>query len=143
MYKNGAYLHPDGICTFCVWAPLKQQMTLHIVHPWDCRYAMEQDEEGYFHITLQNIPEGTRYFYEPSNTESFPDPASFAQPDGVHGASIEAFLKPIHHTLRFVGMEPSAPFVTYNAFNIDDERHHAIMHAYRDYLAHLSLLKIK
>lgn len=88
MYKNGAYIHPDGICTFRVWAPLKQQMVLHIVHPWDRRYTMKQDEEGYFHITLQNIPEGTRYFYKPDNNESFPDPASFAQPDGVHGASM-------------------------------------------------------
>ena len=29
--------------------------------------------------------------------------------DGVHGASIEAFLKPTHHTLRFVEIEPLAP----------------------------------
>lgn len=70
-------------------------------------------------------------------------PESAYQPEGVHGSNIDAFLKPIHHTLRFVGIEPTAPFVTYNAFNIDDERRIEITQAYQDYLARLPLLQSK
>jgi NAD(P)H dehydrogenase (quinone) len=45
-------------------------------------------------------------------------PLSAYQPDGIHG-DIKQFFKPIHHTLRFVGLSPLEPFVAYAVMNID------------------------
>lgn len=33
------------------------------------------------------------------------------QLDGAHGATIDSFLLPVHHTLRFAGISPIKPFV--------------------------------
>lgn len=61
-------------------------------------------------------------------------PESAYKLDGVHGGTIDVFLKPIHHTLRFVGVESVSPFVTYNAFNIEKPRQDEIVRNYRTYL---------
>lgn len=50
---------------------------------------MEQSTKGYWNKSLKNLSEGTLYKYiiNDSNEEPFPDPASFFQPEGVHGPS--------------------------------------------------------
>lgn len=53
-------------------------------------------------------------------------PESAYQPDGTHQATIESFLKPIHHTLHFAGIETLKPFVTYAAMDVEDDRKLAI-----------------
>jgi NAD(P)H dehydrogenase (quinone) len=45
-------------------------------------------------------------------------PLSAYQADGMHG-EIDAYLKPIHHTLKFAGFEILAPFVSYGVMNMD------------------------
>ncbi|MBA3660960.1 MAG: NAD(P)H-dependent oxidoreductase [Gammaproteobacteria bacterium] len=64
-------------------------------------------------------------------------PATAYQTDGVHGATLDTFLHPIHHTLRFVGMQISSPFVTYGAFNLTLEQQKNIIKNYKNYLDHL------
>lgn len=64
-------------------------------------------------------------------------PESAYQTDGLHQASIHAFLHPIHHTLRFVGIETLAPFVTYAAFNLDAVQNEKIVNDYLGYLDNL------
>lgn len=64
-------------------------------------------------------------------------PESAYQVDSLHGGTIDIFLKPIHHTLRFVGIEPVSPFITYNAFNIDKPRQEEIVKDYHAYLKNL------
>ena len=59
------------------------------------------------------------------------------QSDGVHGATIESFLYPIHHTLSFVGISPITPFVSYEVFNIDQRRVDEIISQYKTYLGQL------
>jgi maltooligosyltrehalose trehalohydrolase len=95
MKKHGAYLDENGSCTFRVWAPLHDIMILHIHTPQEQLFTMEKDEEGYFAASLQGITAGTRYTYRPGDENDFPDPASFAQPEGVHGPSMV-----IHHPVR-------------------------------------------
>lgn len=58
--------------------------------------------------------------------------------DGVHGATIESFLYPIHHTLCFVGISPITPFVSYEVFNIDQRRVNEIISQYQTYLRRLN-----
>ena len=72
---------------FTVWAPLKRIMVLHIVHPKDQQFQMTKDEEGYWQVTVENLPNDTCYFFKPDGEQDFPDPASRYQPEGVHGPS--------------------------------------------------------
>ncbi len=77
---------PEG-CTFRVWAPEKEKMTLHVVHPEERMIEMQKDGQGYFSVTAAGTGPGTRYFYKPGDDASLPDPGSQFQPEGVHGPS--------------------------------------------------------
>lgn len=59
------------------------------------------------------------------------------QLDGAHGATIDNFLLPIHHTLRFAGISPIKPFVAYGIFDLNKQRIDEIILQYQDYLHHL------
>lgn len=61
-------------------------------------------------------------------------PESAYQSAGVHHATIDVFIHPIHHTLRFAGIDTLAPFVTYGAFNLEETRTKKIAQDYQDYL---------
>ncbi len=80
----GAHFAGNGKCTFTVWAPQRGQMEVIIN---ERGYAMTRDERGYWSATLDNIRPGDRYLYRLDNEKIFPDPASYWQPDGVHGPS--------------------------------------------------------
>jgi maltooligosyltrehalose trehalohydrolase len=75
------------VCVFRVWAPEKDRMILHIIHPHDRKLEMQKDKDGYFFIELKDIPAGTRYFLMPEGKNDLPDPGSRFQPEGVHGPS--------------------------------------------------------
>src|SRR4051812_4600948 len=87
MKAIGARYTSDGKCSFCVWAPEKESMTLHFVSPDDHKVEMNKDEHGYFTAELNNITPGCTYYYMPNGTNDRPDPVSFYQPEGVHGPS--------------------------------------------------------
>src|SRR5215470_16349079 len=82
----GATPLPNGRTRFVVWAPLKQKMILHIIHPFDRKFQMEKDRFGYFQIEVAS-EQGCRYFFMPEGDKDLPDPASKFQPEGVHGPS--------------------------------------------------------
>jgi maltooligosyltrehalose trehalohydrolase len=79
------YLHGEKT-KFTVWAPLKNNMILHIVHPSEQKIQMQKDEWGYFHAEAK-ADAGCRYFFRPEDETDYPDPASKFQPLGVHGPS--------------------------------------------------------
>jgi maltooligosyltrehalose trehalohydrolase len=83
----GAACLEDGRCRFCVWAPLAQQVEVHITEPLKRWENLVRDESGYHQGTLEGIPPGTRYFYRLNGATDRPDPASRYQPEGVHGPS--------------------------------------------------------
>jgi putative NADPH-quinone reductase len=64
-------------------------------------------------------------------------PESAYQSDGLHQATIDAFLHHIHHTLRFVGIKTLEPFVTYAAFNLDVLQQETIVENFLFYLKKL------
>jgi maltooligosyltrehalose trehalohydrolase len=88
-------------CLFRVWAPEKNNMTLHLTSPGkDRKIPMHKDERGYFSLELpvpgsdkdptpdQAHPmHGDTYFFIPGDAKDLPDPGSHFQPGGVHGAS--------------------------------------------------------
>jgi maltooligosyltrehalose trehalohydrolase len=70
---------------FIVWAPLRRQVELIIASSLSV-YQMEKEEAGYWKLVI-SAPPGTRYRYRLDGTTTCPDPASFHQPEGVHGPS--------------------------------------------------------
>jgi maltooligosyltrehalose trehalohydrolase len=87
MNEIGA-VYADGYCEFSVWAPEKDRMFLHLQTPDNRVFEMEKNQEGYFGVTVKDIGVGVRYRYATDGSETYPDPASHFQPDGVHGASM-------------------------------------------------------
>jgi len=81
----GARLLERNRCEFRVWAPYRDRVELHVVHPTEQRIAMTRDDDGY-HEAVVECGEGTRYFYTVDRADR-PDPASRHQPEGVHGPS--------------------------------------------------------
>jgi len=85
--RIGAQLLENNRCEFIVWGPYLKDMTLEIVYPAKQSLPMQRDNQGYWNITRQDITAGTRYFYRLDGKQQRPDPASFYQPEGVHGPS--------------------------------------------------------
>jgi maltooligosyltrehalose trehalohydrolase len=97
--KIGA--HYDAAATeFIVWAPLRSQVELVLpstadgaASPAEAVHPMQKDEAGYWRVSfpagassIRPLP-GTRYFFRLDGEITCPDPASFSQPEGVHGPS--------------------------------------------------------
>ncbi|MFP3866834.1 MAG: malto-oligosyltrehalose trehalohydrolase [Desulfobacteraceae bacterium] len=83
----GANYLGAGRCEFLVWAPWRQQVELKLVSPQASLIPMEADEPGYWKAVVEGVYPGTRYFYHLEGERDRPDPASFSQPEGVHGPS--------------------------------------------------------
>lgn len=77
----------EGKCEFRVWAPLLEQVSLHIVSGVERLLPMRKDEGGYFHALVDKVEPGDRYFYCLNNSLERPDPASHCQPDDIFGSS--------------------------------------------------------
>ena len=84
----GTKYYQNGNCEFTVWAPCSKGIILDIIYPHSHRVAMEKGEDGYWHILVNNIHPSSKYFYLLENSRQRPDPASFFQPEGVHGPSV-------------------------------------------------------
>ena len=86
MMNLGANLLTPNRCEFRVWAPHREAIELHITAPRERRVALTKTASGYHEATIDDCPEGTRYFYVIDGADR-PDPASRLQPEGVHGPS--------------------------------------------------------
>jgi maltooligosyltrehalose trehalohydrolase len=87
LQKVGAWY--DGQTTeFILWAPLRDRVELLVSAPEETIHSMQKDDTGYWRTSLPVSP-GTRYGYrlDGIKDQTFPDPASFSQPEGVHGPS--------------------------------------------------------
>ncbi|PSR16129.1 malto-oligosyltrehalose trehalohydrolase [filamentous cyanobacterium CCP3] len=86
--KVGAILQSNGQCRFTVWGPELDSVELELQSPKKETVAMQTSEDGYWSATVDNVAAGTQYFYRLNQSEDLrPDPASFYQPEGVHGPS--------------------------------------------------------
>jgi len=80
-YLNG------GRCEFVVWAPWRQRVEVKLASPQPSLHPMESDDQGYWRAVVDGVYPGTKYFYRLEGERDRPDPASFFQPEGVHGPS--------------------------------------------------------
>ncbi|MFO7718036.1 MAG: malto-oligosyltrehalose trehalohydrolase [Desulfohalobium sp.] len=83
----GAWYSPEAT-RFTVWAPLRTSVHLRLHQPQARQMAMEfAPEDGCWRVEVPGLPPQARYSYILDQTLERPDPASFAQPEGVHGPS--------------------------------------------------------
>jgi len=85
--RIGARYLGNGKCDFIVWAPLLTRVELKTVWPNEQAIPMTRDELGYWRLSTNKAAPGTRYWYRLDGEIDRPDPASYLQPDGVHGPS--------------------------------------------------------
>lgn len=64
-------------------------------------------------------------------------PESAYRSNDLHSASMDSFLHPIHHTLKFVGIKPLSSFVSYGVFHIETSRQSELFRLYQTYLQSL------
>ncbi len=79
----GAVVGPDSV-RFRVWAPRARRVAVALVGG---DVPMERQADGTWEATVPGVGAGSRYKFRLDGGDSFPDPYSRAQPDGVHGPS--------------------------------------------------------
>ena len=82
--RVGAWPAADG-WYFCVWAPRAARVDLVI--PGRPERPLMATGTGYFTARFPDLQPGDLYAYRVDGAGPYPDPASRAQPDGVHGPS--------------------------------------------------------
>ena len=69
-----------------IWAPLATVVTVQIAQKESL--ALIQEKWGYWSLVTDQIKPGDKYWFILDGKQQLPDPASLAQPDDVHGASM-------------------------------------------------------
>ncbi len=85
--KVGSHYFNNGVCEFIFWAPLVEQVAVHIISPQENLLPMVKQKRGYWQLTTEDIYPGTLYYYQLEGGVDKPDPASHFQPQGVHEVS--------------------------------------------------------
>ncbi len=96
---------------FCVWSP-RFTPTLRLEES-GTQIALDDRGGGYFCATVEDCPPGTRYRWVRDDGRAFADPASRAQPDGVHGPSAVVDLKGFSWSDRLYRQRPFFEHVMY------------------------------
>ncbi len=78
---------PGGRWTFCVWAPLRERVSLKVVSEKEREVVLHRDRWGYWRGDLEVSESPIQYLFVLDGSEERPDPASHFQPHGVHGPS--------------------------------------------------------
>ncbi|MCK5342902.1 MAG: malto-oligosyltrehalose trehalohydrolase, partial [Candidatus Heimdallarchaeota archaeon] len=85
--KVGAHYIGGNKCEFTVWATFVENVSVCVNSPDKRLIPLEKLDKGYWHVCADNISPGTQYYYQLNDSKKLPDPASFYQPEGVHGVS--------------------------------------------------------
>ncbi|MDX2097651.1 MAG: malto-oligosyltrehalose trehalohydrolase [Leptolyngbyaceae cyanobacterium bins.59] len=85
--KPGAHYLGNDRCEFTVWAPQAETVAVKIGKSDDRLLPMQPQEEGYWSVTADRVSPGTYYSFQLNGDQTYPDPASRFQPEGVHGPS--------------------------------------------------------
>ncbi|MHC5731217.1 MAG: malto-oligosyltrehalose trehalohydrolase, partial [Nostoc sp.] len=85
--RIGANYLGNGECEFTVWSPLLDSVTVQILTPEQQLIPLKPTSEGYWQTKVNDVYPDTLYRYVLNGQDTFADPASQYQPEGVHGPS--------------------------------------------------------
>jgi len=102
-----------GSCTFTVWAPRAGQMAVHLLSPVERILPMKRVGPGYWQAVANDVQADSRYLLGIDDALERPDPASFHQPEGVHGPSAVVDHAKFHWTDRSWGGKPLEDLILY------------------------------
>jgi maltooligosyltrehalose trehalohydrolase len=106
----GINFNDDKEAEIRVWSPTAEQIAI------TCggrNIKLKKEEFGYWSATSNEIKDGARYKILLNNKNSFPDPASLSQPDGVHESSQAVDLKKFHWTDEHWNNIPLEDYIIY------------------------------
>jgi maltooligosyltrehalose trehalohydrolase len=83
----GGRVRADGSASFLVWAPLVEQLRVQLHGTAAAVHPLHSLDHGYHAAIIADVPAGTHYTFVLPDGRELPDPASRAQPEGVHGPS--------------------------------------------------------
>lgn len=87
-FDLGARVLKDDGTRFRVWAPKAESVAVLVLSGKAAgTVVMQQEEKGYYSVTIPDVVDGDRYLYQLDEGKAFPDPVSRFQPGGVHEAS--------------------------------------------------------
>ncbi|MBE0661835.1 MAG: malto-oligosyltrehalose trehalohydrolase [Bacteroidales bacterium] len=81
----GVNFWPGQEPTIRVWAPKAEKISLQVVGKNNI--PLHQEEYGYWQASCPGVKPGDRYLINVNDENTFPNPASLSQPDGVHEPS--------------------------------------------------------
>ncbi|MFW6369546.1 MAG: malto-oligosyltrehalose trehalohydrolase, partial [Myxococcota bacterium] len=84
----GATYLGKGRCRFRVWAPRHERVAVRLERPNAGEVELQATGRGYHEGVLEEVRPGDRYLLRLGEDLLRPDPASRAQPEGVHGPSM-------------------------------------------------------
>jgi len=83
----GARYIKEGKCIFSLWAPFLRSVSVKIISPQARAFPLQKTASGYWRAAIEDIAPGSAYYFVLDDSKELPDPASFFQPQGVHGPS--------------------------------------------------------
>jgi maltooligosyltrehalose trehalohydrolase len=86
MTRLGAWPRAGGV-EFTVWAPARRRVEVVVTGPRGQRVEMVPGASGYHSVFVEGLGPGARYRFALDSEPELADPASRAQPEGVHGDS--------------------------------------------------------
>lgn len=84
--RTPGHIYSPKQTSFCVWAPERKNVTLHLVHPKELLIDMQKSDDGYFDVVVPGLPPDARYYFQIEKRD-LADPASHHQREGVFGPS--------------------------------------------------------
>lgn len=87
-------IYRNGKCHFNVWAP--EAKSVQVIVNDTKKIPLEAEPYGYWNTKADFVKPGDLYFYLLNDQDKYPDPASLAQPSGVHGPSEVTDLHSYH-----------------------------------------------
>jgi len=81
----GVNFNPDNEAVIKVWAPDATQVS---IDTGTLSLELNPESSGYWSLCTASIKPGDRYWFVIDQDKRLADPASLAQPDGVHGSSM-------------------------------------------------------
>lgn len=94
MHKQtiGVTIDQAGKATVGLWAPMAKEVAINLISR-NLQLPLEKDDFGYWMLETGQIAVGETYNFILDMEKELPDPASKAQPEGVHGYSEVVDLK--------------------------------------------------